>query len=85
VTRPAPLIIALAVAACGSDRYAAERAQAEKLMPGVDELRCSGEPGRAVDCKGTRKGRQVLCEFWYQESEGRTRAYSGVNSCWTDR
>jgi hypothetical protein len=85
VPRLAALIVALAITACGSDRYAAEREQVEKLMPGADEVRCSGEPRRAVDCRATLKGREVSCEFRYDESEGRTRAYSGVSSCWTER
>jgi hypothetical protein len=78
-------ILALALAACGSDRYAAEREQVEKLMPGAGEVRCSGEPQRAVDCRGTLKGREVSCEFRYDESGGRTTAYSGTSSCWAER
>jgi hypothetical protein len=79
------IVLALALAACGSDRYAAEREQAEKLMPGVDEVRCSGEPRRAVDCRATLKGREVSCEFRYEESDGRMPAYSATSACWTER
>ena len=76
----------LAFAACGgSDRYADERAQVEQLMPGADEVRCSGEPRRAVDCKGELKGRLVFCQFRYEEGGGLMPAYGGTGSCWSDR
>jgi hypothetical protein len=77
------LVVALALAACGDDRYAAEREQAEMLLPGVDELRCSGEPRRAVDCRGSLKGRAVVCEF--RRDEPVDGSYGGTGSCWTER
>jgi hypothetical protein len=85
MTRLALLLITLAFAACGNDRYAAEREQVERLMPGADEVRCSGESPRAVDCKGTLKGRSLFCEFRYEEGGGLMPAYSGTSSCWTER
>ena len=78
-------MLALAPAACGDDRYAAEREQVEQLVPGADEVRCSGEPRRAVECKGELKGRPVFCEFHYEEAGGLMPAYSGTSSCWSDR
>jgi hypothetical protein len=76
------MILALVLVACGDDRYAAEREQAERLMPGIDELRCSGEPRRAVECRATLKGRPVYCEFRDDERGDR---YSSTSSCWTGR
>jgi hypothetical protein len=83
LTRVTPVLIALA--ACGDDRYAAEREQVEQLVPGADEVRCSGEPRRAVECKGELKGRLVFCELRSEEGGGRTPAYSETSSCWSDR
>ena len=76
------MIVALALAGCGSDRYAAEREQVEKLMPDAEDVECSGEPRKAVDCEGTLDGRPMYCEFRFQENGG---AYSGSSSCWSDR
>ena len=81
MTRFALVLLALTIVACGDDRYAAERARVEQLVPGADEVRCSESP-RAVDCKGTLKGRPLFCAFRYEEGG---RAYSGSSSCWTER
>ena len=54
-------------------------------MSGADEVRCSGEPRRAVDCKGEVKGRLVFCEFRYEEGGGLMPAYGGTGGCWSDR
>jgi hypothetical protein len=76
------VVVVLVVAGCGEDRFAAERERAERLLPGIDELRCSGEPGRAVDCKGSLKGREAFCEFRY-EGDG-ARATSETHACWSE-
>ena len=85
MTRLAPLILALAFAACGgSDRYADERAQVEKLAPDAEDVSCTGEPGRAVECEGAVDGEPLFCEFRFAES-GDGAAYSGTSSCWSER
>jgi hypothetical protein len=52
--------------------------RAAKLVPGSDELRCSGKTRRVVDCEGAWKGHQVLCEFRYVNDESSL-------SCWSER
>ncbi len=78
------VLLALVLAACGSDRYASERGTVEELMPDAEDVTCSGEPRRAVDCEGELDGRRMFCEFRVDEAEGRNPAYSGTSSCWTD-
>jgi hypothetical protein len=82
VTRTVAVIVAFALAGCGSDRYAAEKEQVEKLTPGAEDVECSGEPGRAVDCEGTLDGHPLFCEF---RVSGDDREYSGSSACWSDR
>jgi hypothetical protein len=84
VTRTAAVIVALALAGCGSDRYAAERDKVEQLVPGAEDVECAGEPRTSVSCEGTLDGRPLHCEFRFVES-GDARAYSGSHSCWQDR
>jgi hypothetical protein len=78
------LVLALAFAACGEDRFAAERGQVEELMPNAEDVRCTGEPRRAVECEGTLNGNPLSCEFRYEESAGRSPAYSGSSGCWSE-
>jgi hypothetical protein len=82
VTRIVAVILALALAGCGSDRYATEREQIEKLAPGAEDVECRGESPRAVECEGTLEGRALHCEFRFWEGGD---AYSGSSSCWSDR
>ena len=83
--RIAVVVVVLALTACGDDPYATERDQVKELIPGAEEVRCSGESPRAVDCRASLKGHAWFCEFRYDEAGGRMPAYSGVSSCWTDR
>ena len=83
MTRLALVLIALALAACGEDRFAQEREQVKELMPGADEIRCTGEPREAVDCQASLKGKPLSCEFRYDEPK--RGSYGGTGSCWTER